>query len=146
MKDQTTFPEYVNRNDVALALQCSPRSISRVMKVPQVVATERIPFKRLVKALGCEPQFLADCMAGRDQGIPMFEAAALLGIHEQQLYMRHKRRGVLPHVAMLPRGVRFSRNAVLRLRDSKVMSQPKPRPEPNSQPLQNEIQRLEMAS
>lgn len=121
------YPDFVNRNDIALALQCSPRTISRLLNIKQIAATEQIAFKKIVRALGCEPQFLAECIAGRDQGIPMFEAAALMGIHEQQLYMRHKRRAVLPHVAMLPRGVRFSRNAVLRLRDTQLV-----------QPIQNQ--------
>lgn len=129
-KNPVEYPEYVRRGDVAIALHCSPRTISRLMNIEQRVGTERIRFKKLVKALGCEPQFLLDCLSGRDQGIPMHEAACLLGMNEHQLVMRKKRRAVLPHVAMLPRGVRFSRNAVFRMMSDKF----------SHQPMQNETQ------
>ena len=151
-KSPIEYPEYVSRNDMAFGLSCDPRTLSRLLNLKHRVTNQSISFKRLAKALRCEPGFLLDCLEGRDKAIPTYEVAYILNVPEHQV-RKFKGRGpaLVPIVAALAYRVRFSRNAAIALRDSGTLklrpaAQPATPPhcpvQPVYQPLQNETQQV----
>ena len=93
----TAIPRTISRFDAARGLACCETTVSTTLGLPRNRSSETVNLAKLARALQADPQWILDCIEGRDTALSQIQVRGVLD-----------RWSHIPPRARLRKGMRYS--------------------------------------